>query len=495
MNKDAASLFNLERELERDIYSKSYYEFYKAAFCQLHPGTEYDDNWHAKYICDQLQKEVERIIRKDKRTKDIIINVPFRSSKSMIATIIFPVWAWTMDPSLKFITVSYSGTLAIEHSSRSRDLIYTPWFQSRWGKKVILKKDTQAKGHYETEATGMRKAVGSGGQITGSGADIIIVDDPQDPQMATSETERENVKNFYDHTLYSRLNDPDVGFRMIVMQRLHEQDLTGHLMDKKKGRPEDHFHICIPGTLDEKIINPPELKQYYSNGLFWDSRFHAQALAQYEKTLGSLQYAGQIGQRPAPPEGNLVKRAWFQIINASLVSRNSSTEPICFFLDTAYTEKQENDPSAILAAFKRDGKIYLVTAAEVYKIFPDLIEFVKAFVAINDYSRSGSMIWVEPKASGKSLVQVLQKREISDLNIAEIESELVNGKDKIGRLSTVSPYIQSGKVILVEGVWNEHFLTQVCSFPNAAHDEFVDLLSYAIDIMLIRGDVVLGGWM
>lgn len=493
MIKDAATLNKLEIELERDIYSKSYYEFYKAAFCQLHPGIEYDDNWHAKYLCDTLQKEVERIVKKEKRTKDIIVNVPFRSSKSMICTVIFPVWAWTIDPSLKFISVSFSGTLAIEHSSRSRDLILSSWFQSRWGKRVVLKKDTQAKGHYETEATGMRKAVGSGGQITGSGADIILVDDPQDPAMATSEVERKNVQDFYDHTLYSRLNDPDVGVRMIIMQRLHEEDLTGHLMNKKKGRPEDHHHICIPGEYDEKIVNPPELKQFYQNGLFWESRFHKQALKQYEKTLGSLQYAGQIGQRPAPPEGNLVKRAWFEIKRAELVARNPNSEPIIFLLDTAYTEKQENDPSAILAAFKREGKIYLVTAAEVYMIFPDLIPFVKSFVMINDYSRSGSMIWVEPKASGKSLVQTLEA--ISDLNIAEIESELVNGKDKIGRLSAVSPYIQSGKVVLLEGQWNEHFLTQVCSFPNAAHDEFVDLLSYAIDILLIRGDTVIGGWM
>ncbi len=164
----------LEIELERRIYRQSYYEFFKVAFCQLHPGQEYDDNWHIEYICNVLQKEAERIIKKEKREKDIIINVPFRSAKSMICTVIFPVWCWTLDASLKFITVSFSGSLAIEHSSRSLDLINTPWFQRRWGKDVVLKPNTQAKGHYETIATGMRKATGVGGQITGSGADIIL---------------------------------------------------------------------------------------------------------------------------------------------------------------------------------------------------------------------------------------------------------------------------------------------------------------------------------
>ena len=310
-------------------------------------------------------------------------------------------------------------------------------------------------------------------------------DDPQDPQMASSEVERENTKNFYDHTLYSRVNDPEVGMRIIVMQRLHEDDLTGHLMNTKTGRPGDHFHICIPGEYDEKIVSPPELKDKYVDGLFWVTRFNRVALAQYEKTLGSLQYAGQIGQRPAPKEGNLVKRDWFAIKTASEVSRDREREPVMFFGDTAYTEKQENDPSGLMACFRREGVLYILNIAEVNMIFPDLIEFTKAYVNLNDYSRYGSMIWIEPKASGKSLVQSL--RANSDLNIGEIESELVNGKDKMGRLTACSPYIQAGRVVLLEGTWNEHFLSQVCSFPNAAHDEFVDLLCYAIDELIIRG--------
>lgn len=174
LHPDAVNLDKLERELEREIYKQSYYQFYKKAFCQLHPGQEYDENWHAMYLCEVLQKELFRIVRKEKRTHDIIINVPFRSSKSMICTVIFPVWAWTIEPSLKFISVSYSGPLAIEHSSRSLDLINTPWFQRLYSSRFHLKPGQQAKSHYETVETGMRKAVGTGGQITGSGGDIII---------------------------------------------------------------------------------------------------------------------------------------------------------------------------------------------------------------------------------------------------------------------------------------------------------------------------------
>lgn len=484
--KDADHLNRIEKELERRIYEESYYEFYKKAFCQLHPGVEYDENWHARYLCDVLQKECERIIRKEKRTKDIIINVPFRSSKSMIATVIFPVWCWTRDPSLKFITVSYSGNLAIEHSSRSLDLILSQWFQRLYSHRVVLKQGQQAKGHYETIATGSRRAVGTGGQITGSGADILIIDDPQDPQMAASEKERENTINFFNHTLYSRLNDPDVGMRIVVMQRLHENDLTGTLLDKKSGRPDDHFHICIPGEYSERmeeIISPKELKEKYIDNLFWVTRFNRKTLGNYLKTLGSLQYAGQILQLPAPLEGNLVKRDWFEILQPNIITRDVNKSPVVFFMDTAYTEKQTNDPSAILGCFEKDGKIYVLNTGEVYMEFPKLIDFTQQYVRINDYSPS-SIIFVEPKASGKSLVQ--QLRSVSKLNVTEIESDMLKD-DKTTRLSAISPIIQSGKVVLIKGQWNEYFLTQVCSFPNAAHDEFVDLLCYAVDTLLVRG--------
>lgn len=172
---DSSVFARLEVILERRIYKKSFFEFYKVAFCQLHPGVAYDDNWHAKYICDVLQAEAERIMRKEPRKQDIIINVPFRSSKSVLSTICWPVWCWTQDPSLKFITVSYSEALALEHARRSKDLINSVWFQRLYRKKVRIRPDVNAAGHYETMDGGFRRAVGTGGMITGTGADVIQI--------------------------------------------------------------------------------------------------------------------------------------------------------------------------------------------------------------------------------------------------------------------------------------------------------------------------------
>lgn len=160
--------------MERTIYQRSFYEFYKVAFCQIHPGLEYDENWHAKYLCDVLQEETERVVAKKPREKDIIINVPPRSSKSMIVTVIWPVWSWTIDPTLKFLTCSYSDTIATILSRQSKDLINTNWFQLLYGRRVVLRGDLSGAGHYGTTAGGFRYAFGADGTVTGVGGDFLV---------------------------------------------------------------------------------------------------------------------------------------------------------------------------------------------------------------------------------------------------------------------------------------------------------------------------------
>lgn len=480
---------NLEVELHRKIYRGSFYRFFVDAFAQLHHGGVYDENWHLKYIADKLEKEFWRIKNGEPRERDMIVNVPFRSSKSMLVTIIFPVWCWINDPSFKFICVSYSGDLALEHAQLAKDLIKRTWFQRYFGTIVQIRSDASATSFYKTTAGGFRKSVGTGGQITGSGADMIIVDDPQNPKLAASEKERENTISFYDHTLFSRLNMPDIGIRIIVMQRLHEEDICGHLLDPEKGRPEDHQHICIPGEYDENIVNPPELKKYYRDGLFWVTRFNRGTLNAYMKALGSLQYAGQIQQIPAPPEGGIWKRNWFEIVEPHDITRDPLHQPINFILDTAYTEKQTNDPTGVVCYFVREGIMYIVNAAEVFKEFPQLLEWIKTYVSVNGYG-ANSVIYIEPKASGKSVVQ--QLRQNTNLNVVEIQSDMLKD-DKMTRASAVSPLIQSGKVKLVKGAWNDMYLGQTSMFPNSKHDEFIDCTCYGVDVALMFSNTMLGG--
>jgi len=471
-------LGKLEIALERKIYQNSFYEFFKVAFCQLHPDKPLEDNWHIKYLCDVLQKETERIIRREQKTKDIIINIPPRSLKSYITSVIWPVWSWTLDPSLKFATISYSSDIALILSRLSKNLILSPWFQRLYGSKIVLKNDVTGAAHYETTKTGMRKAIGMNGAITGIGFDVLLFDDPLSPEQGQSEKERENAWRQFKETFFNRLNDALIGLRVTIMQRLHEGDQTGELMNEKTGSPQDHLHICIPAEYDEEMIKPPELKKFYVNGLFSPTTFPPELLSTYKRMLGTLGYAGQYRQRPTPAEGNLFKRAWFEIVSPNLVSRNEDMMPTHFVLDTAYTDKHdENDPTGILSAFS-DGKyIYLINYIEVYKKFPDLCKFVPTYVTTNGYTGSSS-INIEPKANGMPIVERLQ--EATSLNVMKIE---VEGKmpDKMQKASAISPICQAGKVRLVEGAWNEEFLSSLCAFPRARHDEVVDCLYYMID--------------
>jgi len=483
-------LTKLELELTRDIFKGSFYQFYLMAYAQLHPGEDYDDNWHAKYLCDILQEEFNRImVRKEPRDKDIVINMPFRSSKSMITTVIFPVWCWSQNPRTKIISVSFSEPLALEHAGLSMNLIKSNWFQKYYGNEVILNRG--AVSFYKTTAGGFRKSVGTGSAITGSGGDIIIVDDPINPKKAASETERQNALDFYDHTLYSRLNQLEIGVRIIVMQRLAEMDLSGHLL---KLAPESHFHINIPANIDlpadRDRVAPQELLKHYKDNLFWESRFNRSVLLDFNKRLGEVQAAGQLQQRPAPAQGNLLKREWFEIVDAKDLVRKPTVEPIDFFLDTSYTEKQTNDPNGVLACFKRDNTLYITNVHEFYAEFPKLVEFTKTYTQQQGYG-IGSRVFVEPKASGKSLVQ--QLRYSSQLSVIEIAAEFIRD-DKTTRASAISPICQAGRVKLVRGEWNSAFLDQVTMFPNASHDEFMDILVYAVN-MEIPTDEFFWGFM
>lgn len=481
------SLLNVEAvlSLKKSIYTQSYYEFFKAFFPLISQGDEYNDNWHIELICNRLQKELQRIKDRRVREKDLIINVPFRSSKSLMVTVAFPVWSWITRPSTKFICTSYSASLALEHADLARTLIGSELFQKLFGDIVKFVEDENQKGFYKIRGGGYRKSIGTGGQITGSGADIIILDDPANPKMSASEVERENVKTFYDNTLYSRLNQPELGVRIIIQQRLHEEDLSGYLMSKV---PEKHEHICIPVEVDlknlqkENLTPPWLIKHYDKNGLFWPTRFSKKVIDDFITSLGSREAAGQLYQRPAPKEGNMVKESWFEIVDPITITRDLRQHPMYYYVDTAETEKQEGDYSAICAAFKKDNTIYICNVVKVKKSFVDLCKFIPEWVKANMYSEY-SMIKIEPKSSGKSVCS--QLKATTGLNVVEMVSPK---DDKITRFSAITPKCEAGRVKFLKGAYVAEFMPNMLVFPNGKHDDDVDTVVYAITDMLNTND-------
>ena len=460
----------LKFALEKKLCEMSFYEFFKAAWIVVEPAVPLSTNWHHKYICDLLQQECERVIAQKPKDKDVIINVPFRSTKSLIVTVMFPVWAWIKSPKLRFITSSYSATLSIELATKSRDIIFSDWFKSRWGDVFHIKKDQNLKERYENNFVGMRRATSVGGTVTGQGGDFLIVDDPLSPQMASSATERDNANEWYRTTFYSRLNQPDIGVRIIIMQRVHEDDLTGFLLGRETRLK--YKHICIPAKSGDDNIKPKHLEEFYDKdtGLFWEDRFSQRTLDDYKSALGSYGYAGQLQQTPTPLDSGMIHKDWFKI------DRYRVEEAVVnFVIDPAYTADQKNDPSALLAYTYKDNKWQIVDCVNVYKEFPDLVKFIQQWVAKNGYTNR-SRIFVEPKASGKSIVQTLVRE--TGLNVKEDKPPT---KDKVARVSDVSASLESGRVSLLNGDWNDEFLDQLTKFPAAKHDDMVDCLVMAVN--------------
>ena len=468
----------LKYALNKTLCEMSFYEFFKQAWHIVEPAIELSSNWHHKYICDALQEEAERIIAKKPKTKDIIINVPFRSTKSLIVTVMFPVWSWKKDPKLRFITSSYSANLSIELATKSRDIIFSEWFKSRWGTIFHIKKDQNLKERYENNHMGMRRATSVGGTVTGQGGDFLIVDDPLSPQMANSATERDNANEWYRTTFYSRLNSPKIGVRIIIMQRVHEDDLSGFLLDRETRL--NYNHICIPATIDGEV-KPKKLENFYDdNGLFWDERFGQDVLDDYKKALGSYGYAGQLMQTPTPLDSGMIRQEWFKI------DRYREDGVVNFVIDPAYTANQKNDPSALLSYIYKDNKWQIIDCTNVYKEFPDLVKFIPQWVTKNGYTNK-SRIFVEPKASGKSIVQTLIRE--TGLNVREDKPPT---KDKVARVADISATLESGRVGLLQGSWNNEFLDQLTKFPSAKHDDMVDCLVMAVnkEIWTGKGKVV-----
>jgi hypothetical protein len=416
-------------------------------------------NWHIPYLCSELQMIGESIIRRDKKPYDLIINVPPGSTKSTVCTIMFPAWLWANDATLRIISNSYSRDLSEEHASKTKDIITTERYRLLFP-DVMLRQDSRGKSTYTTTTGGERRPTSTGSAATGRHAHVILNDDPLDITKAESEAYRNQAINKMKE-LDSRKVDKENTPIITIMQRLHEEDVTGYLL--KQGN--EVRHLCLPAELSNNVM-PVELRARYEDGLLDVKRLNLSVIKRAKKTLGSRGYAGQYAQVPVADGGNIIKASWFGKISLSMFESLRGTNPIHFFLDTAYDEKKsstDNDPSGIIVCCKIQGKMYVSDAQKVYKEFPDLCRWLVLYAKNHGYTRE-STVRIEPMANGKSVIQMLRK--FTKLNVTQTPPP----KDsKTVKLTAQAPRIECGRVVLVEGMWN---------------DEFVDELCYAMDYFL-----------
>lgn len=220
-----------EVQAYKQFHIDDYGRFVRKSFGIVNQGEVLQWNWHIGYIADILAYYIRRVAEGKPRLHHLIFNIPPRSLKTYLVSMCLPAWAWLIEPSLKFVNTSYSSSLSIKHNVKTKRLVESRWYQSY--SDVQIRHDQNQKILFENTDGGSREATSTGGSITGSGGNIIIIDDPQNPKMAASDLAREETLIYFDETLTSRLNRPDIDMFIIVMQRLHEEDLTGHVLKKK----------------------------------------------------------------------------------------------------------------------------------------------------------------------------------------------------------------------------------------------------------------------
>lgn len=424
---------------------------------------------HMTVICDEIQKVVSKSIKRELKDKDLIINIPPGTSKTTLGVIMAVAWAFAVKPSIRYAVGSYSDSAVKSFSIKIKTVMKSEKYK-RFFPETVLKRGVDTKHEFMTTKNGEFYAFTVGGTLTSKHYDVLTVDDPLNPLEASSDAGLKKADDFFTQTLPSRKTNKDVTPIILIMQRLHEKDPTGQEL-KRMGKMVRH--VCLPAELSKNTTE--DLRYIYKDGLLAPNRLGHKALDEAKLRLGSHGYAKQFGQSSASAEGNIIKKAWFRTISKEEFKVLSFRKSPDFWFDTAYTDDKTNDPTGGMEAYEINNYVYINHATKVWKKFPDLCRFIKSYTKEHNYT-SESSIRIEPKASGLSTID--QLKEVTKLNVVKTPTP----KDsKETRLNSKSAIIEAGRVILVEGDWNEEFIEDICGFPTRPNDEYVDLITYCLD--------------
>jgi predicted phage terminase large subunit-like protein len=443
----------MNRDLLYSIARDDFATFARCAFAVVNPGTPFVQNWHHHAISHQLlTMQCGGHCRQ-------IIAMPPRSLKSFLASVAWPAFLLGRNPSEKIIVASYSDGLAVQLSNDTRLLMESPLYKKVFP-GVVLTKST--KEHLVTTANGMRLATSVGGTLTGFGANWIIIDDPHNTTEANSAAAREDVKKFYGGTASTRLNDPATGKIVVVMQRVHQDDLAGHLLDQGGW---EHLKLQAVATDAATVpVGPATTHQVSVGDLLDPVRLPNNVLEMRKREMGSLAYQAQYQQEPVPADGATIKRHWLRYYD-QLPSRDGAR--IVLSLDTAIKTGPANDFSACTAWLQKDGKSYLIDVWREKVEFPELKRKAKALW----HAHGAIAFLIEDQGSGSSLIQ-----ELGGEGIAAIGCKTRDGKEV--RITAATVAIEAGLMWLpLDAPWLAAFETELLGFPVFKHDDQVDAVS------------------
>lgn len=466
---------------------------------------EFQTNWHIKYICDQLQELAEEVARqrskpgKEKQpVEDMIINVPPGSTKTTTVMIMFPAWCWTRWYWMEFICLSYSSGLSLESAEASRDLIRSDRYKAVYP-DLSIKPDKDQKSNFQVlkqfdkkpgyapsiKQGGSRYSTSVGGTVTGFHAHIILIDDPINPEQAVSPVQLNSANRWLNSTMPTRKVDKKTSPTVIIMQRLHEDDPTGH---KLKNEPEGVRHICFPGEIKnyKDQVRPKEMIKYYSeDGLLDPVRLDWGSLQKLEASLGQYGFAGQVGQAPTPPSGGMFKPDKILVIDQ--MPQKSEFEQIVRYWDKAGTEAKNTDKNkgpawtvGLKMAKLKGGKYLILNIVRGRWSSEEREAKIKEVAEAdgNDIKQVDIGIEQEPGSGGKESAQATVKNLAGHNVIVDRPTG-----DKAYRADPFSVQVNWGNVMMMQAEWNKAFKEELRFFPFGTFKDQVDAASGAFALL------------
>ena len=459
-----------EELLTRRNVRKHLHPFVVRAFATVNPGTEFMDNWHIQYICECIEAAYF-----NSESRNIIINIPPRNLKSIICTVAFPAWLLGRDPSEQIMAASYSSKLSTKHSVDCRLIMESDWYRAAFpGTKIA--RDQNEKSKYQTTKRGHRIATSVGGTATGEGGNVLLLDDPMNPQEALSDTERDGVNTWIDHTWSSRMNSKD-GMSLIIMQRLHEDDPTGHVMAENLG----YEHIVIPqeATTETRLITFPisKIKLKREEGeLLHEDRFDRKFIEMQKRKLGSYGYAGQYQQNPVPAGGGMFKYHWWQYYDSLPIVPDEVIQ------SWDMTFKKTEDGSFVVGQvwLRKGANKYLVDQVRDRMDFP---ETVREFTRLTNRYPEALRKLVEDKANGCAIIDSLKEKISGIIPVGVEESKPARAaayavEVEAGNIYLPNPTIYPEKKRMVEEFVEEH-----SRCPKGKYWDQIDSASQAVKHM------------
>lgn len=442
--------------------------FLEKVFATLEPAISFVPNWHYEHTNWQLDRVMRGEIRR------LIINVPPRSGKSMTTSIAWPLFVLGHDPTRRFIIASHTESLARKFSIDRRNIAQSPWYR-RLFPAMRLDSSRPRDMEFTTTLRGGILATGVGGAILGRGADIVVIDDPIKALDALSEAERRRVAEFYDNTLLTRLNDKRTGAIVIVMQRLHQDDLVGHVLER-----DDWEVVSLPAIAPEASShqlsdNPHDLYHRAAGELLHATREPRDVLEQVRRAQGSLTFQAQYQQDPIPPGGNVIKREWLRLYKDS--DQPEHFDRVLVSWDPASTIAETSDWSV--------GTVWGAVGLDYYLI--DLVrgrfevpELRREIVRLSEYWEA-EVTLIENSDIGRAIAQDLVRQNL-------LRPLLPRPRfDKEARLQAQSARFEAGQVhVAADAPWFGDFVSELVAFPNGRYDDQVDSTSQALNYLSSR---------